>query len=275
MKKIITLFALLIQLAALAQTDSTGMKAQFKLSLNYNTGLNYYGRTDSLKSTGFFPMAELWLGKGLYINAAPIFVNNHLQSFDYAGTVATIGYQFNTNPKWFGNMYFLKPFYKQNSTLVQSTLQEQAGGSISYLNKILNLNIGGDIKYSDQLDFGANAGVDHLFRLQNADNSVWVLDPSFYTYAGTQNLTNTYYKKTGGTILTPPLQQQVTENVQQFNILAYEVSMPVIYAKSKWQFIATPAYIMPESLITIPGHPEQSERGDKMFYATLTAKYLF
>lgn len=278
MKKFIALIALVYSFNAFAQTDSTveeKSKVQFKLSLNYNTGLNYYGRTDSLKSTGFFPMAELWLTKGLYINAAPIFVNNKIKSFDYAGTVATIGYQFNSNPKWFGNIYLLKPFYKQNSELVQSALKAQSGASLSYLNKIINLNIGGDIKYSDQLDYGANAGVDHIIRIQNKDNSVFVLDPSFYTYAGTQNFTNTYYKKTNPTILQPATQQKVTESVQQFNILAYEASLPIIYAKNKWQFIASPAYIIPQNLVTIPDHPEQSEKGDNMFYGTFTVKYSF
>lgn len=276
MKKIFTLAIVMMHLFASAQSDSTTIsKVQFKLSANYNTGLNYYGRTDSLNSTGFFPMAELWLTKGFYINAAPIFVNNKLKSFDYAGTVATIGYQFNTSPKWFGNIYLLKPFYKDNSELVQSALKAQAGGSVSYLNKIINLNMGGDVKYSDQLDYGANAGIDHIFRFENKDNSVWVLDPSFYTYAGTQNFTNSYYKKTNSSLLTPSRQQLVTEKVQQFNILAYEVSMPIIYARSKWQFIASPAYILPQNLVIIPGHPEQSEKGENMFYTTLTAKYSF
>lgn len=265
-------------LTAVAQTDSTtqeNSKIQFKISANYNTGLNYYGRTDSLKSTGFFPLAEVWFGKGLYVNAAPIFVNNKVQSFDYAGTVATIGYQFNTSSKWFGNIYLLKPFYKQSSELVQSALKAQAGAGVSYLNKIVNLNVGGDIKYSDQLDYGAQAGIDHIIRIENKDNSVIVFDPSFYTYAGTQNFTNTYYKKTNGNLLLPGNQQQVTEKVQQFNVLAYEASLPIIYAKNKWQFIATPAYVLPQNLVTIPGHPEQSERGENMFYGTLTLKYSF
>ena len=59
--------------------------AQFKISANYNTGLNYYGRVDSLKSSGFFPLAELWFNESFYINAAPVFVNNTAASFQYAG----------------------------------------------------------------------------------------------------------------------------------------------------------------------------------------------
>ena len=111
--------------SASAQKDSTQKtQPQFKLSLNYNTGLNYFGRTDSLKSGGFFPLAELWLTPNFYVNAAPIFVNNAVQSFAYAGTVATVGYQ-KVSDKWISSVYVLKPFYKENSDLVQSALKAQ------------------------------------------------------------------------------------------------------------------------------------------------------
>ena len=83
-----------------AQSDSTGKsKIKFKLSANYNSNLNYYGRTDSLKSSGFFPMAELWFNDNFYFNVAPVFVHNASTQFDYAGTVATIGYQFFSTEK--------------------------------------------------------------------------------------------------------------------------------------------------------------------------------
>ncbi|MER3472208.1 MAG: hypothetical protein C4330_13055 [Chitinophagaceae bacterium] len=278
MKRLITLLILIYSISAVAQSDSIvekKTKPTFKLSLNYNTGLNYYGRTDSLKSTGVFPLIELWINDGLYINAAPIFVNNKSKSFDYAGTVASIGYQFNKSKKWMANIYLLKPFYKESSELVQSALQAQSGTSISLLNKYLNLNVGGDIKYSDKLDYGANIGVDHLIRIENKDTSVFVIDPSIYVYAGTQNFTKTYYKKTNASLLMPATQQMVTKKVQTFNVLAYELSVPFVYAKKHWQLIATPAYVLPQNLVTIPGHSEQSERGENMFYGTVAVKYSF
>ena len=261
--------------SAWAQTDSTQTKPQFKLSLNYNTGLNYFGRTDSLKSSGFFPLVELWVTPNFYVNAAPIFVNNALQSFEYAGSVATIGYQKVTD-KWITGVYLLKPFYKESSELVQSALKAQSGVNFSFLNPYINLNLGGDVKFSDKVDFGATGGVDHLVRIQNKDNSVLVFDPSFYVYAGSQNFQRSYYKKkNSGFLLFPGNNQLVTEEVSQFSILAYEATMPVVYAKDKWTFVATPSYIMPQNLVTVPDRPDLSERGENMFYATLTAKYTF
>ena len=279
MKAIQTLFATLLLgsfFTASAQTDSTKkIKPKVKLSLNYNTGLNYYGRTDSLKSSGFFPLAELWITPTFYVNAAPIFVNNPLQRFEYAGSVATIGYQ-KVTEKWITGAYLLKPFYKERSELVQSALKAQSGANISYLNKYINLNIGGDVKFSDKVDFGATGGIDHLIRKRNKDKSVWVFDPGFFVYAGSQNFQRSYYKKNNtGFLLFPGNSELVTEEVSQFSILAYEATMPVVYAKNKWTFVATPSYILPQNLVTVAGRPDLSERGENMFYATLTAKYSF
>src|SRR6476619_641281 len=273
MKKIFLLLATVLSIFTYAQ-DSTTSHTQFKLSLNYNSNLNYFGRTNSLKSTGFFPMAEVWLGEKFYINAAPVFVNNSLQKMEYAGTITTVGFQHSTE-KWMTNLFVLKPFYTSGSQLVQSALKSQAGFSLSSLNKLLNLTIGGDVKFSDKTDFGATAGVDHIIRKENNNGSVIVIDPSFYAYAGTQNFTNTYYKKKGGLPLLPSGNQQVTENVQQFNILAYEASVPFIYVKDKWMILATPSYILPQNLVTVAGRPDLSERGENMFYVTLGLKRTF
>lgn len=256
------------------QSDSTGNHVQFKLSVNYNSGLNYYGRTDSLKSSGFFPLAEIWFTKDFYVNAAPVFVNNRLTSMDYAGTVTTIGYQ-HVSSHWLTHLYVSKPFYKSSSELVQSALQAQGGLTLSFLNKIINITGGADLKYSNQADYGATAGLDHIVRISFGDKGTLILDPSITASAGTQNFTNTYYKKTAGFLFFPGSTQQVTQNSQQFNVLAYEGSIPVIYVKDKWQLLITPAYVMPQNLITLAGHPDQSEKGTNLFYVTAGVKYSF
>lgn len=256
-----------------AQTDTIDKdKITLKLGINYNTGLNYFGRTDSLKSTGVFPLAELWLSKNVYLNAAPVFVNNAVQRMEYSGTVTSLGYLHSTD-RWVTNLYFLKPFYKENSQLVQSALKAQAGMSFTMLNKVINLSVGGDAKWSDKIDFGATAGIDHLIRKQMTNQWVLVIDPSFYTYAGTQNFTTTYYKKNAGFLVLPGSSEQVSENTTKFNVLAYEFSVPVVYAKGNWMALLTPSYILPQNLVTVAGRPDLSERGQNTFYATIGLKY--
>lgn len=258
-----------------AQSDSANEndKAQFKFGTYYNSGLNYYGRADSLRSSGFFPLAELWFNKNFYINAAPVFVNNKVKSFDYAGTVTSIGFRFNSDNKFTGNVYFVKPFYKDNSQLVQSALKSQVASTFTWLNKFINVTAGVDIKFSDKADYGATAGLDHIFRYELSGQSVLVIDPSAYLFAGTQQFTKTYYKQSSF-LFFPGAEQTVTENVSNFNILSYEFSAPVIYAKANWQLLFTPAYVIPQNLITVANRPDLSERGKELFYVTLGAKVI-
>lgn len=276
MKSSLLAFLLLVYTGSIFAQDSTEAETgpEFKLSINYNSGLNYYGRIDSLQSSGVFPLAEFWITPSFYVNAAPIFVNNKVQSFEYAGTVATVGYQA-MSEKWLANMYALKPFYTEEARLVQSALKAQTGISLTRLNNFLNVTVGGDAKFSDNVDYGAMAGVDHIFRIENKDNSVIVIDPSFYVHAGTQQFSRTYTKKQSNGLLLPPSDQQVTERVKEFNVLAYEASVPLIYAKNKWMLIATPAFVMPQNLMTYPNRPDLSEYGKNLFYASLGLKYTF
>ena len=270
------LLLLLIGFLSTGQSDSTGRKAtEFKISANYNTGLNYYGRVDSLKSSGFYPLAEIWFNESFYFNAAPVFVNNSVASFQYAGTIASAGYQFKSKDKWLGNIYLVKPFYKESSELVQSALKAQVGMMLTLLNKVLNVTGGADAKFSDKTDYGVTAGLDHIFRHQINDKSVLVIDPSASLNAGTQQFTRSYLKRTSGFLFFPGNEQVVTESAQKFNILSYEISAPVIFATGKLQLLFTPAYVIPQNLLIVEGRPDLSERGENMFYATIGAKLGF
>jgi hypothetical protein len=258
-----------------AQSDSSEQHGiKFKIAVNYCSGLNYFGRTDSLKSAGVFPQAEIWFSKNLYASATPVFVNNALQSMEYEGTLMNLGY-LHTTDKWITNFYLLKPFYKRSSQLIQSALKAQSGVSVSRLNPVLNLTLGADIKLSDKIDFGTTAGVDHLIRKEFQSHSVLVVDPSFYAYAGTENFSSTYYKKKPGFLFLPGTTEEVNESFTKFNILAYEFSLPVVYAKGNWMVLFTPSYILPQNLLTVSGRPDLSEKGQNIFYATIGIKYSF
>ena len=248
-------------------------KVEFKAGVYYNTGLNYYGRTDSLRSSGFFPLMEFWVNSKFYINAAPVFVINNATPFDYAGTVATAGYRYSDTKSAF-NIYFVRPFYEKSSQLVQSALKGQAAFSYSWLNKVLNVTAGGDVKFSDKTDFGVSGSIDHLVRKELDGPSVLVIDPTATINAGTQQFTKSYYKQSSF-LLFPGVDQTVTEKVSNFNILSYEFSMPMVFATGKMQFIFTPAYVLPQNLITVANRPDLSERGRDMFYATIGAKIIF
>lgn len=256
-----------------AQTDSASSPLQFKVSVNYNSYLHFYGRTDAVKSTGFFPLAELWVDSQFYVNAAPVFVSSGGSSLNYAGTVASAGYQ-KLTAKWLLNVYVTKPFYQSSAQLVQSALKAQTGITISRFTPLLSFTLGGDVKFSGNTDFGASAGVDKPIRLQVGQGK-FVIDPTIMAYAGTQRFSNSYTQRKKGVLGLPAGNETVTTQSQSFNLLAYEASLPLIYLRGKWMAVIAPAYVVPQNLITIPGQPELSEKGAPEFYGSMTLRFSF
>jgi hypothetical protein len=274
LRKLVPALIMIFSTIAQAQEkDKETSTIDFKLSANYNTNLNYFGRTDSLQSSGFFPMAELWVNNSFYINAAPIFVNNRYQSFVYEGTTATLGFQHVTD-KLITHAFFMKPLYTAETKLVQSALKAQTGLNLTALNKILNVTVGTDLKFSDKTDLGATFGVDHLILFPEKNEVTLIIDPGFYAYAGTQNFSRTYQKQKRSFLLIP-VNSQEKKDEQRFNILAFEFAVPIILTKNKFEFSATPSYIIPKNLMQVEGRPDLSEQGKNTFYSTFSIKYSF
>jgi hypothetical protein len=274
MKKIfqpILMLMLMTPVLIHAQTDSTKDRMALKLGVYYNSDLNYYGRTDSVHSSGIFPILELWLNKHLYINAAPVFTNNKIVGLQYGGAVATAGYTYN-NGKSAGHIYFVKPIYKDNSAIVQSSLKAQVAANFTKLTNWINVTLGGDIKFSGNTDFGATAGIDHIIRKQLSPSTVIVIDPSVFVFAGTQQFSESHIEKSNF-LFVRGQERTVTEEVQKFSVLAYEFSAPVILSRGKWMGLVTPAYVIPQNVITSGGAMVQNDK--PLFYLTAGVKYTF
>jgi hypothetical protein len=254
----------------IAQNDTTTVKKNvFTAGINYQSALHYFGRTDSLKSSGLFPTIGFQLKEGFYVNSNFIFVNNSVSSFSYNGTIVEGGFRFPQTKNFSGNIFYTQFLYKDKSQLVQSALHSQTGINLTYNNKIVNVNVGGDAKFSDKTDFGATAGLDHLFLylIPNTKNAIAV-NPSAYAYAGTQNFTNTYYKKQNVLGLPVGNPRAVTETSTRFNVLAYEFSAPVVFVAGKFNASITPSYVIPKNLVKIANRPDLSENGQNMFYVS-------
>jgi opacity protein-like surface antigen len=265
MKKIYLVMLALVPIMSFAQNaDSTAeKKSEFTASINYQSNLHYFGRTDSLKSSGLFPIIGYQLKNGLYVQGTAVFVQNPSTPFSYTGASAELGYKFPESKHFEGNVFVSKFFYKDQSVLVQSALNAQTGVNLTYKNKILNVNLGGDLKFSDRTDIGATAGVDHLFvkKIEGWKNSAVAIMPSATINAGTQNFTQTYIDK--GNVLVVPVTRQRTENVETFNILSYEFSAPVVLVAGKVNAYVVPSYVMPQNLLT------NIEKGENLFYVTV------
>jgi hypothetical protein len=245
--------------------------AKVVIGLSGNSGMNYYGRVDSLKSSGVYPFIGVELKNGLYLNGTIVFIHNSLQS-RYAASIVEGGYNCkNKTGNWVGNIAASAYFYQDND-LVQSSVRESFTASLTHLNKIVDVTLGANAKLGNHLDYGAQAGLDHIIRFLPG-KGVIILDPTATVYAGTQNFTRTYYQKKN-ILVFPVADQQVTSNSQVFNVLAYECSLPVVYSYKHLNLIITPTYILPENIVSVPGQPALSEKASKLFYLTATVKFI-
>ncbi|HWB92213.1 MAG TPA: hypothetical protein VG605_10185 [Puia sp.] len=254
----------------------------------YNSGLNYYGRVDSLESKGVCPFIGLSLKNGLYVNSTFVFVENSLQS-QYAATLLEAGYNFggsisagdssgagnagtstsagNFGKHWAGNLSVSRFLYRPEVDLVESVVREMASASLTRLNKVANITLTASARWSSQVDYNAQAGLDHIIRIPNvlSKKGVLVFDPTATISAGTQNFTTTYYQEKNFLFL-PVQEQQITATSEQFNILAYELSCPIVYGLGKARLMLSPAYVVPQHLIT------GAELGSNLFYITALVK---
>lgn len=265
----LVVLGLLIFFSSRSQNVEDSAKNEFSASINYQSNLHYFGRVDSLKSSGVFPVIGLKSKSGLYLNSTFIFFTNAATPLSYTGTILEAGYRFPYSKNFSGNVYYNHFMYKDKSVLQQAALKGQAGINTTYNNKVMNVNAGGDVKFSNsETDFGITVGVDRLFLFTDLiDNMVVALNPTANMYTGTHN----YFKnvtKNNGQGIGALLGNNSTsiEQAKQFEVLAYEVSVPVIFVKGKFNAYISPAYVMPQNLVITSGRPDLSERGSNMFY---------
>jgi hypothetical protein len=277
MKKVIALFPLAFVCTILQAQEADSLtpkkKITFTMGVAFNAALNYYGRTDSLKSQGIYPFAGITLNNGLYLFSNFIFINNAVAA-SYAATTVEGGYKFkNKKGNWKGNVFGTRFFYNGDVSLVQSVVKEQAGININNKNKIIAIYGGADAKFSNQTDFGAYAGLDHAFRFDSVGKrGVIVITPSVYSYFGTQRFSKTWMQEKRFLII-PVGEQAVTQSSSRFNILSYELSCPVIYGIGKMNIIITPALVIPQNVITTNG--AYSPKADNLFYTTAAIRFDF
>jgi len=261
------------QSAATDTTTTLEKEHTFHVSLAtaYSSRLNYYGRTDSLKSSALIPTVVLQVGKNFTVTPSFIFINNNQASFNYAATTINATYSFGKQKGIAGTVYGDKYFYK-DASLVQSAQQGQAGFTLSYLNKIINVTGGSSAAFSStNTDLFASATLDHKFKIVKGEN-IFLIIPTAVANAGTQHFTYSYYKK-NNFLFFPTNDQLVTENSKKFTLLSYDVNLSLIYAIKRFIVNLTPGYVLPKNVITVSGNAAASEKASNLFYCNAVLIY--
>lgn len=262
-------FIAITPLLVMSQDSSKVKKPVFTANLAYQSLIHFLGRTDSLNSSAALAIAGYELKNGLYTQSAVVFVQNKVMPLQLTGGSIEIGYRFPETTLFSGNIFLSKFIYKNSSTLVQSSLNFQTGINTSLKNKILNVNTGADLKFSDRTDIGLTLGADHLFiiRLTEGKPNALALNPTITAYGGTQRFSKTYQQNQERNIFGVPVggnqSSTSTKDGSRFAVLSYEFTMPVVLVFGKFNSFIIPSYVIPQNLLSSSG-----EYGTNRFYIT-------
>ncbi|HEV2355311.1 MAG TPA: hypothetical protein VGR89_13770 [Puia sp.] len=259
--------------SVVGDTTSVTQRTHLNISMTYNSIMNYYGRTDSVKYYGLYPAVGIEFKGGIYVNGSFVFIGND-QRRQYAATVLEAGYNFASgNGHWAGNLSATKYYYQGNTDLVQSVIRGMAAASLTNLNNIANVTLEANARFSDKVDEGLQGGLDHTIRLRRvlASDGVLIIDPTVTVYSGTQHFTQTFLQEQKFLFL-PTGEQALSQNSQVFSILAYEASLPVVYGLKGLNVVFDPAYILPQHVLGANGEVVPPASVSNLFYITLTMK---
>jgi hypothetical protein len=249
---------------------ATEKESYFKLNVNYLSNAIYSGRKDSAvvpylrSSLGYY---NKW---GFYADAgASLLVSaNDAKRIDLVTLEA--GYAFAVSKKLEGSVSASKFFYTDQSYAVQSELKGMAGADLGYDAGVVAINAGADLLFSTNTDIFTSLKLSHYFEM-GPETRKWSITPSVEMNAGTQYYNQAYYKNRKFSFATAPgtaggsastqgkghahssgsgtgngaIKTVVFNDTNQFTVLDYEMSLPVVYETRSWGLYATPTVALP------------------------------
>ena len=246
------------------------------VSANYSSDLIFLGRKSSAKTPYLSAAAGYYHTSGLFINGAASYLAtpgvNRIDLF-----TVTSGYDLYLK-NFSAGISGTKYFFNNKSYTVKSELSGNVSAYINYDFDIVDVYIDGSTYFSNTTDLILGAAVSHTFYAVN-DNLT--ITPTVYLNAGTQNYYSNYANNrrfrrnmTGGGG-SSPMGTGMT-GASSFNVLDYELSVPVSYTINKFRFSFYPVYAIPVNAATITNDQNTyKEDLSNSFFWSLGVSYKF
>jgi hypothetical protein len=232
-------------------------KSYLKIGANYLSNAVYSGRKDSATVSYFRPSIGYYSKSGLFVSSEISLLSNYPGAGRIDELAIETGYNFEVN-KLDGGLYASKYFYSIGSYAVASELIGEFGGYVTYDPGFLKLGTGTDVLFSTGTDITVNANISHPFEMSEWKGSLSVA-PTLQAIAGTQTFYRDYYKNrkfsfTSGNgkskghhinNLTNGSQVISFSSKNQFEILDYEMSLPIQFETQRLRIYATPQLALP------------------------------
>lgn len=238
--------------------ESTSKKAEresyFKLDLNYLNDLVYLGRKDSIAVPYLTATVGYYHRSGLFLTGALSYLPSPSESRIDLFTL-NAGYDFEINNIFSGSIYGEKYFYNQSSNSIKSDIKGILGASITANLAAVRFGVDAGISMAAKTDFTTTLGASHLFTIGEEDNS-FSLNPTFNVNFSTLNFYEGITNKKFGRkhLINNPTYLSISSTTiaskQGFNLMEYEISIPLEYKRNNLVFYLTPYYAIPKNPIT-------------------------
>jgi hypothetical protein len=236
--------------------DKDDATSSFKFGISYISNNVYMGRTDTVTTPVIVPMAKYTFGNGVYFSGSLYFIptkpKQKLDGGDIAG-----GYDFDISDAISAGASFTKLFYSSTSTQIASAISSTLNANVNYDNDYLSPALNVDYNLNRQginNDFLVSPAVAHDFITAGVfgTSDILLISPTVTLNAGTQNFYDSYLtkKKLKSKKLTAKqteILNQYESKLGQFQILDYELSVPLEYKNGHFLFQLSPTYAVVEN----------------------------
>jgi len=247
------LMAWLFSMPAFSQTDTTTADTKKKVTLTigatYSNDVSYYGQKAEEKMPYIAASASLRLPFGLYFTGTGYRLLNDSGSVVSASS-AGIGFEFKLSKKLVADLNFSHTFFPAYSPFLQAANPDNAGVSLKY-EYWMTTGINADYHFGKQQDVFVTLSTEKQISLGSIfkGKDLITLTPQVEVTGGTQRFYQTYTREKllrdsllriipllgiGGLNPASTESESTTTTVSQFNLLSYNLRVPLAYNRSHY-----------------------------------------
>ncbi len=226
--------------------------SSFKFGLSYLNNNVFMGRTDTVQTPIIVPQVKYTLKSGIYFSGSLDFLPNKKNKKLDGGDLSA-GYDFDITDDLSGAASFTKLFYSSASTQIAAGISSTFNVNFNYdISDIISPSVSADYNLNKQgigSDFFLNLGLTHDFINVGifGDNDILLISPTIAVNTGSQNFYDAYLtkkklKNARRTAIQNALLTRYINQLSQFALLDYEISVPIEYKTGHFIFQFTPTY---------------------------------
>lgn len=265
-----------------ADTDTTSKKQSASIGVSYGSDASFFGRTNQTKYP-FYTTDFIYNTKfGLFVYGSAWKVVNSAPVIDE--TDLGIGYSYHPTKKFQGSISYTKFLFDKNTQILKSASSNDINFNNSYNWKILKTGVIMDYLFGKSDDFFVTLSNSHYFESSFGvfDNKDYLtFTPAFNIILGTQNFVQRFSKDhdffhdadnnaspAAPPPPPPPNEDDYSKANRSFNILDYNIKIPIAYNRPHYTIEASYKYSIP---VNVQGY--LTTRNQSFF--NLTFYYVF